>query len=141
MTRKAQRAMRTWLAALSVAFTSLLWVPTASAWELMICTFKISAVQTTPYGRAWITASGLGSWMMCDVNSNMTVDAGPVFGNYTITPSVCQSWVAQFLTAKTTQQSFTVFVGYSGTAPTCAFGVIGNGVVPYPFPYAVSFSE
>jgi hypothetical protein len=125
--------------ALTAAVATLLGAPAAHAGSLA-CTFKISGVSTTPSGTVYVQMDGVGTPIMCNTSANVAVNMGPIAG--TITPDTCKAWVSMFITAKTTQQNFTLIFDYgAATAPaSCASLPNFSWQVPTVFPYYVSFA-
>lgn len=101
----------------------------------LMCTTTVSELQVTPAGNVYPTFSGSGTPNMCNLNMTIT---GPGVG--TISPDVCKTWIAMFLTAKFNQAPMTIKIEYgSGTPPTsCANIPNFDYQIPNPFPYWVS---
>lgn len=141
--RTAARIKRRRLACVVASVLSLAMIahaPSASAATVQ-CVSKISDVAVSPWGTLTIRVVNLGWWYMCDMNSNVTVYLSPNSGNATtITPAVCEAYLAKFLTAKTTQLNVTFTTDFgSTTPPSCSDGYLGQFVAPNPYPYWVDF--
>jgi hypothetical protein len=98
------------------------------------CTAKITEVMVAPSGAVLINFSGVGTPYMCNLNVTITgVGVGA------ISPAVCQSWVAMFITAKSTQSNFTMVIDYgAASAPTTCVNLPNfSYTTPDPFPYWV----
>jgi hypothetical protein len=122
------------------AFAMALNAPPAAA-LVVSCTTKISDVSIQPWGTVYIRAVNLGWWNMCDLNSNQAVYVNGVSGGATtVTPTVCEAYVAKFLTAKTTQLNVTFYAEFgSATPPGCGDGYLGQWAIPLPYPYWIDF--
>lgn len=138
--RVSHRASVKAIAAVVSALALMLHPSQASAAALQ-CTTTISDVEVSPWGIVTVRAVNLGWWYMCDLNSSMTIYYGPGNTNSgTISPAVCQAYLAKFLTAKTTQLNMTFASDFgSTTLPSCSDAYLGQWVVPNPYPYWVDF--
>jgi hypothetical protein len=105
------------------------------------CTVKIHHVAVVGWGDVYVN-SDLGWWIMCSLNTDFAVSYLPGSGNpSTVSPAVCQSWLAMFTSAKLSQYNFGFAQDYGPgqVAPACTHNSSGNWVVPNPFPYFVVF--
>lgn len=114
------------------ATACLLSVSTAASAGQIVCTSKISEVVVQPSGAVQINFVGVGTPALCNLNATISTSVAAV------TPEVCRAWLSMFITAKATQQNFTMAIDYgTGNAPpaTCANLPNFTNMLPAPFPY------
>ena len=118
------------LLAAAIAFTA------TPAQAILYCTAQVNYVTVTPQGRLVVQLVGVGTPVMCDLQTPLSTTQG----NIGIT--TCQAWVAGFLTAKATGKNVTLGFNFGGSPePACNAVPNINWDVPTPFPYWVEFDK
>jgi hypothetical protein len=121
----------------------------ALADNYLSCNAIVSDVSISPQGSVYVTFSGMGTPLMCNLNSSTTAyQTGTNGGAATITVATCQALLSTFLTAKASAQSMTLSFDFGSATPPACTSIASlsspyafSWTTPAPYPYTIQFGQ
>lgn len=121
----------------------------ALADNYLSCNAIVTDVGISPQGSVYVTFSGMGTPIMCNLNSSTAAyETGTSGGAQTITVATCQAQLSTFLTAKASAQSMTLNFDFASATPPACTAIASlsspyafSWTTPAPYPYMITLGQ